>query len=74
MIETLEKLESEGLDAIGAVADAAALEEWRIAYLGSKGRLKAAMAGMKDVPKDQKPAFGSLQKPATCLPTSLRLS
>ena len=36
----------------------AALEQWRIAYLGTKGRLKAAMAGLKDVPREEKPAVG----------------
>jgi len=34
------------------------LEQFRIAYLGSKGRLKALMAEMTSVPKEHKPAFG----------------
>ena len=57
-LESLEALERDGLVEIESIADTAALEAWRVAYLGSKGRLKAAMAGMKDVPKEGKPAAG----------------
>ena len=58
-ITSLDTLHREGLDELAAVADGVALEAWRVAFLGSKGRLKAAMAGMKDVPKDDKPAAGA---------------
>ena len=57
--ESLDQLESQGLAELAGVGDAAALEAWRIAYLGAKGRLKAAMGGLKDVPKDRKPAAGA---------------
>jgi len=43
---------------LDAVADADALEQWRIKYLGSKGELKALMQAIKDVPKEQKRDFG----------------
>ncbi len=58
MLEQLEALEQEGLSAVAEASDAGALEQWRIDYLGSKGRLKAAMGGLKDVPKEEKPAVG----------------
>jgi len=58
MIETLSNLQNEGLADLEKAQDTEALEQWRIAYLGSKGRLKKAMAGMIDVPKDEKPAVG----------------
>lgn len=38
--------------------DQAALESWKTAYLGGNGKLKAAMAALRDVPKDQRPAYG----------------
>jgi phenylalanyl-tRNA synthetase alpha chain len=57
-LATLDALERDGLAELGATSDAAGLETWRVAFLGSKGRLRAAMAGMKDVPKDDKPAAG----------------
>ncbi len=58
MSETLEKLEQAGLAELAAAADAAALEQWRIAYLGAKGRLKAALAAVKEVPQDQRREYG----------------
>jgi phenylalanyl-tRNA synthetase alpha chain len=40
------------------INDAASLEAYRIKYLGSKGVVKAIMTEMKQVPPDQKKAFG----------------
>src|SRR5947208_15498687 len=57
MLPLLDQLEAAALAELGA-ADGAALESWRQAYLGPSGRLKAAMAGLKDVPKEQRPAVG----------------
>jgi phenylalanyl-tRNA synthetase alpha chain len=58
MLSEIEQLERDALAELESVSDAAALERWRIAYLGSKGKLKSAMAGLKDVPKADKPAVG----------------
>lgn len=58
MLRELDRLESEGLGELAGVGDAGALEEWRIAFLGSKGRLKGVTAGLKDVPREDKPAVG----------------
>jgi phenylalanyl-tRNA synthetase alpha chain len=59
LIDHLNQLESQALSELAAARDGDALEAWRIAYLGANGRLKAAMGGLKDVPKDQKPAVGA---------------
>ncbi len=59
MLEMLSTLESDALAELSRAGDAAALESWRIAYLGASGKLKGAMGGLKDVPKDQKPAVGA---------------
>ncbi len=58
MLDALAEIESSGLSALAQATDGDALEKWRIEYLGAKGRVRAAMAGLKDVPKDQKPAVG----------------
>ena len=58
MSHELDEIESSGLASLEEASDAQALEAWRIAYLGSKGRLKGAGALLKDVPKEEKPAFG----------------
>jgi len=54
-IDQLDKEADAYLDAVNSEDD---LEQFRIKYLGSKGAIKALMAMMKGVPKDQKPAFG----------------
>lgn len=58
MLETLQELEKTGLAELEHAADAEALEQWRIAYLGTKGKLKAVMPQMKNVPAEHKPAVG----------------
>ena len=58
MAQQLDDIESQGLASLEAAADAQAIEAWRIEYLGSKGKLKGAGALLKDVPKEEKPAFG----------------
>ncbi|MFM9956972.1 MAG: phenylalanine--tRNA ligase subunit alpha [Phycisphaerales bacterium] len=58
MLEQLNHLEREGLASLASVADAAALEQWRIAVFGSNGSHTAAMGAFKALPKDQKAAFG----------------
>jgi phenylalanyl-tRNA synthetase alpha chain len=58
MLDALDAMERNGLAELAAVGDADALERWRIAYVGANGKLKAAMAGLKDVPKEAKPAVG----------------
>jgi phenylalanyl-tRNA synthetase alpha chain len=59
MLQELEKLESGGLSELSSVSAAAGLEAWRIKYLGSRGAVKTAMAGLKDVPRTEKPAVGA---------------
>ncbi|MGE3108434.1 MAG: phenylalanine--tRNA ligase subunit alpha [Phycisphaerales bacterium] len=59
MLDQLNQLEADGLAELATAGDAAAIERWRIAYLGASGKVKAALGAMKDVPKDQKPAVGA---------------
>jgi phenylalanyl-tRNA synthetase alpha chain len=58
MLDALHSLERSALAELSAAANAEDLEKWRIAYIGANGQLKSAMAGLKDVPKDLKPAVG----------------
>lgn len=58
MLDTLDKLETEALTEIQSVQSNDCLEAWRIAFLGSKGRLKSVMPMLKDVTKEEKPAVG----------------
>lgn len=58
MLAELDTIQSDALAAIDDIADEAGLEEVRIGFLGKKGRLTAASAGMRDVPKEQKKDVG----------------
>ncbi len=60
LLEDLQQLKIEGAAEIAEVADAAALERFRIKYLGSKGAVKQAMMRLKDVAREDKPAAGKL--------------
>jgi phenylalanyl-tRNA synthetase alpha chain len=59
MLAEIDQMETQATSELAAVTTTDALERWRIAWLGAKGRLKAAMAAMKDVPKEDKPAYGA---------------
>jgi len=56
----LEATEREGMAQLECARSAEGLEAWRIAFLGSKGRLKALMPRLKDVPPAEKPEIGKL--------------
>jgi phenylalanyl-tRNA synthetase alpha chain len=58
MLAQLDTIQTEALAAIAGITDEASLEEVRIAFLGKKGSLTAAAAGMRDVPADQKKDVG----------------
>jgi phenylalanyl-tRNA synthetase alpha chain len=58
MLDTLAQIHRDALADIEAAADEAALEHCRIQFLGKKGRLTAAGAGMKDVSKEDKAQVG----------------
>ncbi|MCL4219816.1 MAG: phenylalanine--tRNA ligase subunit alpha [Phycisphaerales bacterium] len=60
MLDALASIRTEGLAQLASVSDADSLERWRVAFLGTKGRLKAAMGGMKDVAPADKPKVGAL--------------
>ena len=54
----LEQAKAECLKAIAAAADAAAVEALRVKYVGRNGSIPALIKAMKDVPKEERPAFG----------------
>ncbi len=58
MLDDLDQLHDDGLAQLTQASDADALEAWRLAYLGGKGKVKQAAAGFRDVPKEDKPAVG----------------
>ena len=59
MIEQLQSLSTTALAEIVSIHDDAALEEFRLRYLGKKGSVTALSAGMRDVAPDQRAAVGA---------------
>lgn len=58
MLTKIDEMKHQAAAELADVASADDLEQFRIKYLGSKGAVKQLMAAMKDVPKEEKPAFG----------------
>ncbi|NLT69583.1 MAG: phenylalanine--tRNA ligase subunit alpha [Verrucomicrobiaceae bacterium] len=58
MLTELDTIQTEALAAIRDVAEETALEAARVGFLGKKGRLTVAGAGMRDVPAERKKDVG----------------
>ncbi len=58
MSKRLEQLTGEADQALSRVTDAQELEAFRVAYLGSKGKVKQAMGWLKDASPQDKPVLG----------------
>ena len=59
-MEKLTSIKEEGLSQIEACEDLAQLQQRRVLYLGKKGPIQEVMKSMKDLPKEERPAFGQL--------------
>jgi phenylalanyl-tRNA synthetase alpha chain len=60
MKESVPTIQAEALALISAATDERSLDDARVAVLGKKGTLTLAAAGIKDVPNEDKAAFGQL--------------
>ncbi len=59
MVERIEELRREAAEAIGAAADAAALEELRVRYLGRKSELTSILRGIGELPATDRGPVGA---------------
>ncbi len=59
MLERIEQLGNEAATAIAGAADAAALEQLRVQYLGRKSELTQILRGIADLPADQRGPVGA---------------
>ena len=60
MNEQLKKITEEAIERIASCEDQAGLNEIRVAYPGKKGEITQLMKSMKDIPAEERPAFGQL--------------
>ncbi len=58
VLAEIEQVQQQATQELASVEDADQLEQFRIKYLGSNGRIKLLMKLLGSVPKDQKPAVG----------------
>ncbi len=58
LVAELESLARAAREAIAAAADARALEELRVRYLGKKGELSGVLRGMGQLPAEERPRVG----------------
>ena len=64
MLEQFEQVRQQALDELKAVADAGALEEYRIKYLGRKGLVTQLLSQIGQLPREDKPKAGQLANQA----------
>lgn len=55
----LEALEIDARASLADVEDEQALESWRVAWLGRKGKLTAVLRSVRDLPAEQRPIVGA---------------
>jgi phenylalanyl-tRNA synthetase alpha chain len=60
MLDELNKLRDDALTQLSPIWDDAALEEWRVKFLGRKGALAAQMEKLGALPKEERAAAGKL--------------
>ena len=60
MKEEIASVQAEALARIAGIADMKGIEEARVSILGKKGSLTRLQQGIRDVPKEEKPAVGAL--------------
>jgi phenylalanyl-tRNA synthetase alpha chain len=58
MLEQLDGLQQEALEALQSASDDCALSEWRSAYLGRKGKATEAVKALGTLPGKERPAYG----------------
>ncbi len=58
MLERLDRLQQEALDELAQVRDDSGLQAWKVRYLGRSTELGRIMEGLRDLPKDERPAVG----------------
>jgi len=60
LVDELHEMNARALEELSRTTSREQLENWRIAYLGSKGALKTAMGRLKDIPREEKGLYGKV--------------
>ena len=60
MKDRLQKIRNEAIAQIKTAGGMDALNDIRVSFLGKKGELTAIMKSMRDIPPEERPAFGQM--------------
>jgi phenylalanyl-tRNA synthetase alpha chain len=58
MLQELEQIGQEALEALGQISNSKALNSWHIQYLGKKGVLTLMLRRVGELPREDRPSFG----------------
>lgn len=58
MLDKLESLQKEALDALEGISDADALQAWSREYVGKQGRITEILRSVPDLPPEERPTVG----------------
>ena len=58
MLNEIERIREQALEELEAVSDSEALERWKSAYIGKKGRVTQLLRQIGKLPKEERPAAG----------------
>ena len=58
-VERIGELRARAFEALESTSDLAALDEWRVAYLGRRGELTQMLRGLGSLPADERPRIGA---------------
>ena len=70
MKDQIASVQSEALARIAEITDMKGLEDARVGILGKKGSLTQVQQGMRNVPKEEKPAVGAMLNEARAIITA----
>ncbi|HMD81516.1 MAG TPA: phenylalanine--tRNA ligase subunit alpha, partial [Anaerolineales bacterium] len=59
MLDKLKDIEKTALESLNAIKDQAALESWRVAYVGRSSPLMQVFAELGKLSRDERPAVGA---------------
>ena len=59
MLNDLDKLKSQAIAELQSITDANSIEDWRVAYLGRKGKLTQILRGLSTLPIEERKAVGA---------------
>ncbi|MBQ8479520.1 MAG: phenylalanine--tRNA ligase subunit alpha, partial [Akkermansia sp.] len=69
MKDQIASVQAAALDRIAGITDMKGLEDARVGILGKKGTLTQVQQGMRNVPKEDKPAVGAMLNEARAIIT-----